>query len=62
MLAEKCLLEHNRETNVGLSESVNKNCDHRPQRIYHHGVISGCQENVIILETVRDRNTVTIEH
>ena len=33
-----------------------------PWRGYHHDLISGLQENVIISETVHDRNKVTIEH
>ena len=29
---------------------------------YHHDVISGLQENIIILKTVHDRGNVIIEH
>ena len=54
--------EQNQKTIVGLSESVIRNCIQRPQRIQHHDIISGLQENVIISDTVHDGSKVTIEY
>ena len=55
-------MKHDYKFGLTLSESIIENYVQRPLAGYHHDVISGLQENVIISETVHDRGEVTIEH
>ena len=55
-------IEHDYMLRVTLPKSIIENYVRRPLTGYHHDVVSGLQENIIISEMVHDRNKVTIEH
>ena len=62
VIDEKCLWNTTRKPQSAFQNPSFQTAYSDPQRIQHHDVIAGLQENVIISETVRDRNKVNSEH